>query len=111
MCSQHGQRLELDARTSDAVALAVRFKCPIYTYEFILSSAGIVLDDKQISEEADNDEGDESFETTVSTELTRSSEEYSVEELEDELKKALEREDYEQASRLRDEINRRKDKN
>src|SRR5690606_17557406 len=44
-CEKDGQQLEIDTRTSDAVALAVRFKCPIYTYEFILKEAGITIDD------------------------------------------------------------------
>src|SRR6476659_5275298 len=45
ICSDGTREVEIDARTSDAIALAVRFSCEIYTYEFILKSAGIVLDD------------------------------------------------------------------
>src|ERR1700744_1704153 len=44
MCSDGKRIIEIDARTSDAIAIAVRFDCPIYTYEFILSSAGIVIE-------------------------------------------------------------------
>src|ERR1700748_284234 len=44
ICSDGKKSIEIDARTSDAIALAVRFECPIYTYEFILSSAGIVIE-------------------------------------------------------------------
>ena len=44
--NKDGNTVEIDSRTSDAVAIAVRFKCPIFTYEFILSSAGIILDEE-----------------------------------------------------------------
>src|ERR1041385_7513370 len=47
ICSSGATDIEIDARTSDAIALAVRFNCPIYTFEFILSQAGIVLDDEK----------------------------------------------------------------
>ena len=47
ICSSGPNEVEIDARTSDAIALAVRFNCPIYTFEFILSQAGIVLDDEK----------------------------------------------------------------
>src|SRR3954468_5162664 len=45
VCNDGEKKVEIDARTSDAIAIAVRFNCPIYTYEFILSSAGILLDE------------------------------------------------------------------
>lgn len=48
LCSNGEEDLEIDARTSDAIALAVRFQCPIFTYEFILSSAGITLEDAPV---------------------------------------------------------------
>src|ERR1700741_2015814 len=47
ICSSETEDVEIDERTSDAIALAVRFACPIYTFEFILSQAGIVLEDEQ----------------------------------------------------------------
>ena len=50
ICEQDGTEIEIDSRTSDAIALAVRFECPIYTYEFVLSSAGIILDDEETEE-------------------------------------------------------------
>src|SRR3972149_11519930 len=46
ICDDHEKEIEIDARTSDAIALAVRFDCPIFTYEFILSAAGIILEDQ-----------------------------------------------------------------
>ncbi|HCA82492.1 MAG TPA: hypothetical protein DEP18_01805, partial [Flavobacteriales bacterium] len=57
MCEgEDGKTAEIDARTSDAIALAVRFSCPIYTYEFILSSAGIILDEEAVRSTADEDD-------------------------------------------------------
>ncbi len=108
LCSDGSREVEIDARTSDAIALAIRFKCPIYTYEFILKNAGIVLDDESSATgdtpNADIAEtGSESTETAV--------EEYknkSTEELKGLLQTALEEEQYELASKIRDELNNRK---
>ena len=50
-CEQNGVEIQIDSRTSDAIALAVRFECPIYTYEFVLSQAGIILEDEDQAEE------------------------------------------------------------
>ena len=96
--------VEIDTRTSDAIALAVRFNCPIYTYEFILSSAGIILDDDEIESLG------EETSIEVKTEKPTGSRYGSMTkaELEVELEKALTDEDYEKASELRDEINKRK---
>lgn len=108
ICKQNGQKetYEIDARTSDAVALAVRFKAPIYTYEFILSSAGIIMDE---DEEGEPSPGAQQMEE-VERQLEMAEEDLSVEELEEQLMAAIDREDYEAASRIRDEINRRKKK-
>lgn len=106
---------ELDARTSDAVALAVRFNCPIYTYEFIMSSAGIVIESNDIAfleniaspKKAPSIEDviEQKFEPkqTVSpyASLTK-------EQLESTLQKAIDSEKYEIAARIRDEIEKRK---
>jgi bifunctional DNase/RNase len=106
ICKRAGESetFEIDARTSDAVALAVRFKAPISTYEFILSSAGIIMDE---DEEGGASPGEEQMEE-VERQLELSHEELSVEELEEQLMSAIDREDYEAASRIRDEISRRK---
>jgi uncharacterized protein len=104
LCQRMGdtETFEIDARTSDAVALAVRFKAPIYTYEFILSSAGIILDeDKEDAEE-------EAVLDELERRIEESTEDLSVEELEEKLMTAIESEDYEAASRIRDELSRRK---
>ena len=110
ICSDGNREVEIDARTSDAIALAVRFNCEIYTYEFILKSAGIVLDDdvevSSISENPNLSEVKESHSTSSSD-----SDEYkskSSEELKSMLQTALDEEKYEMASKIRDELNQRK---
>ena len=105
ICQRKGEEpIEIDTRTSDAIALAVRFQCPIYTYEFILSSAGIILDDDDIESLAE----DEPAKTASPVAPSGRYGSMSVEELETELDKAIAAEDYEKASELRDEINKRK---
>lgn len=107
ICSNGIEDNEIDARTSDAVALAVRFKCPIYTSEDILATAGIILAD----DNKDDDESTETESTYISEERIKQGYEftpYSAEELEDLLTKAIEDENYERASLIRDEINKRK---
>jgi hypothetical protein len=100
VCVQGDKKVEIDARTSDAVALALKFNAPIYTYEFILSSAGIILEEKE-------ENGPE--ELHVEESVTQKPEtELSIEELQQKLQEAIENENYEEASRLRDEINKRK---
>ena len=101
ICSKDEKISEIDARTSDAIALGVRFKCPIYTYENILASAGILLDENA---ELQQDSPSSEVSTTPSEKFANT---YNVEELEQQLLDAIENEDYELASRLRDEINKR----
>lgn len=100
VCDRQGEIIEIDARTSDAIAIGVRFNCPVFTYESILSSAGIQLDDSdEFSgtpelEEAENDQ-------------PKGYSSMTLDELEVKLDEALSNEDYELASKIRDEINRR----
>jgi bifunctional DNase/RNase len=103
ICSNGEKNVEIDARTSDAIAVAVRFNCPINTYEFILSQAGIILDDEAINAAAESGEMDDLVEADVNDYLKK-----STEELKQMLDAALADEDYEKASRIRDEINNRK---
>ncbi|MCW3072582.1 MAG: hypothetical protein JWO44_2472 [Bacteroidetes bacterium] len=103
ICSNGEKDVEIDARTSDAIAVAVRFNCPINTYEFILSQAGIILDDEAINATGESGEIDDLVEADVNDYLKK-----STEELKQLLDAALADEDYEKASRIRDEINNRK---
>ncbi len=90
--------VRIDSRTSDAVALALRFKCPIFTTPEILDKAGIILEDK--GDEDIEDEPDE----VVSAGSLRTR---SLEELKQLLDDAVANEDYEAASEIRDELKRR----
>ncbi|MCC5922232.1 MAG: bifunctional nuclease family protein [Crocinitomicaceae bacterium] len=101
ICEMDGITKEIDARTSDAIAVGLRFKSPVFTYESILNSAGIQLEDQEDSE----DQKHVAIETNESKKDSISS--LSLEELNEKLDQALEDEDYELASKLRDEINRR----
>lgn len=112
ICTDGTREVEIDARTSDAIALAVRFNCPIYTYEFILKSAGIVLDD-EINPTANKNLSD-TTETLLEENIKTSSSDSdykskSTEELKNLLETALDEEQYELASKIRDEINNRKE--
>lgn len=103
VCEKDGEISEIDARTSDAIAIGVRFECPIYTSEAILSSAGILLDESSLD---DNDDFLE--EVLDETGENESIEVQSIEDLELQLAEAIENEDYELASKIRDEIKKRK---
>jgi bifunctional DNase/RNase len=107
VCSDGKKTLEIDARTSDAIALAVRFDCTIFTYEFILSSAGIVIEGNDF---VYLENINESPEETPSTPATQASgfASLSTDELKTKLAEALRDESYEKAAKLRDELNRRK---
>ena len=94
-----GERVnEVDARPSDAVALAYRFECPIYCEEAVLAEVGINPEDVEVEFDFDDD---------ISSE-EEAPKQKSLSDLQAELDEALDREDYERASQLRDEIERRK---
>lgn len=105
ICEQGGTRIAIDSRTSDAVALALRFKCPIYTTEEILAKAGIVIELSEEPEEEDivddqfTEEGVTRYDLVSTSELQRL------------LQEAVKDENYELASEIRDEISRRKEGN
>ena len=100
LASLDGRSVEIDARTSDAVAIAVRFNCPIYCYEFILEGAGVSEDDETGMSLSNPD-----LELEESTEESEHS--VSIDELKRNLDIALANEEYERASQIRDEINKR----
>ncbi len=103
VCEQNGKVSEIDSRTSDAVALAIRFGCPIYTYQHIIDEAGISQEDVAGSEmEGPKEE--------TSSGIRHGYKDYSLDELEEMLQNAVAEENYEEASRIRDEIDRRKRK-
>lgn len=100
VCVRDGEEFVIDSRTSDAIAMAVRFKSPLYTFDFVMEQAGVVLDEteeeKIIEEEAiPENPGPDSFEN------------YSVKALNQMLNDVLETEDYEKAALIRDEIKKR----
>ncbi|MDX1445075.1 bifunctional nuclease family protein [Lishizhenia sp.] len=105
ICEKEGVITEIDARTSDAIALGVRFNCPVFTFESILSSAGVQLDDPDGDGDAFamSDMDDEDKEVEEKDEIKS----LSLSDLEQKLNEAIEKEDYELASKLRDEINKR----
>ncbi len=108
VCSNENDTIEIDSRTSDAIALAVRFGCPIFTYENILESAGILMEDtpgskkkktkQEVLVEEDQPTGHEDLKTMT------------LEELHVLLNDVLEHEDYMRAIAIRDEINSRSKK-
>ncbi len=110
ICSDGTKEFDIDARTSDAIALAVRFNCDIYTHESILKSAGIALDGDMdstiLSENSKIAELhiEDSFQKDNADEFKSK----SSEELKNTLQWALENEKYEMASKIRDELNQRK---
>jgi bifunctional DNase/RNase len=110
VCSTPEKEVEIDARTSDAIALAVRFGCPIFTYEFILSSAGVLMDDESIrdSEKIEDDESLEEEDEPIAKKSAEDIPSINTSELEKKLNEAIANEEYERASRIRDELNNRK---
>jgi len=113
ICMKEGKELEIDSRTSDALAMAVRFNCPIYTYEFILDAAGVILEEPEGEEASEEETGDSPKKTRrkkkkAVTGGTPSLASHSIEELELMLTEVLGEEDYEEAAKIRDEIKKRK---
>jgi bifunctional DNase/RNase len=106
ICSDGKRSVEIDARTSDAIAVAVRFDCPIFTYEFILSTAGIVIEGNDFVYLENINETTE--EKNAATSPAGSYNTLSTDELKTRLQEALAEESYEKAAKIRDELNRRK---
>ena len=104
VCSTQNDTVEIDSRTSDALALAVRFGCPIYTYENILESAGIMMEETS-GKKKKSQAGEALEEVRTGSEDLKT---MSLEELNTLLNEVLESEDYIRAIAIRDEINSRK---
>lgn len=129
ICERDGVEEIIDARTSDAISLALRFDAPIFTYQNILDKAGIYLreqeeadakdlnyddeDDDYDSDEDDHDNNEQlndvidEFLKIVPSEKRNEFADYSLQELNDMLENAVQNEDYEKAARLRDELSNR----
>src|SRR5690606_30498454 len=105
MCTDGEKEFELDARPSDAIAIGLRFGVPIYTVESVLSEAGIILSDLEEEEEETEEEATVKSSTTSSSSSKEPLHETSVDDLNKMLNEALEKEDYEKAAKIRDELN------
>ena len=105
VCISNGEVFEIDSRTSDAIAMAVRYDCPIYTYEFIMEQAGVLLEE---SEEGAGEAGAKKPGPKKKTKKAPPSiDTMSLPDLQKNLDNALSKEDYKKAAKIRDEINKR----
>jgi len=102
VCTSENDTVEIDSRTSDALALAVRFGCPVYTFEHILDSAGILMEDTASTKKKKTADIEETGGETGDLKTL------SLDELNKLLNEVLEQEDYLKAIAIRDEINNRK---
>lgn len=107
ICESQDKVIEVDARPSDAIAIGLRFKAPIYTFETILSEAGI-----EFTGDEESDFGDIKSELMTEKKGSkkkkpRSLKDYSIEKLNELLKESIDNEDYEQAAKIRDELGKR----
>jgi hypothetical protein len=110
MCRHDGDTIEIDSRTSDALALAVRANCKIYTFENILDTAGLFLE--QTDQPAESPKGANAPINTIQSKPPQESsmKSMSLDDLNNLLQNVLDQEDYVRAIEIRDEINRRKKK-
>lgn len=110
VCSDGLKKSEIDARPSDAIAVGLRFDAPIYTFENILAEAGIVLTDEEEEEEKEKTEPKAESKVKVKKETSKKGDDfknYTVDKLNDLLKEAIDKEDYERAAKIRDELSKR----
>jgi len=116
VCIKNGEVIEIDSRTSDALAMAVRFNCPIYTYEFILDAAGVILEDPdeddapKPSAPAPRKRKKKPAASTAAKGGGNALSQYSDVDLEKMLNEVLGEEDYERAAEIRDELKKRGEK-
>ena len=104
VCQQGNELVMIDARPSDAIALAVRLNCDIYAYESVMEEAGIVMEDTEKETNLQNTEDASINKVPPTTSLDL----IPLDELEDLLQEAIDDEDYQKAAQIRDEINKRK---
>lgn len=107
VCEKDGQEQVLDARTSDAVALAIRFECPVYTYKEILEKAGIILKEGEPSRPTPKSEGAQTSGKRSTASAKGNLQNQSTDQLHQMLDQAVKNEDYETAARIRDELEKR----
>ncbi|MCA4894263.1 MAG: bifunctional nuclease family protein [Cytophagales bacterium] len=110
VCSDGLNKTEIDARPSDAIAIGLRFDAIIYTYETILAEAGIVLTDQEEEEDKEKAQPKEAKPKAKKETVKKGSDDYknySMDKLKDLLKDALDKEDYEKAAKIRDELGKR----
>ncbi|CAN5465344.1 bifunctional nuclease family protein [soil metagenome] len=108
VCTDGLKKSEVDARPSDAIAVGLRFDAPIYTFENILAEAGIVLTDEEEDEEKTEPKAEKKVK--VKKENTKKGDDYKsypIDKLNDLLKDAIDKEDYERAAKIRDELGKR----
>ena len=107
ICNNGGKDLAIDARTSDAIALALRFKCPIYTTEDILQKSGIVIDIQERSESKSVKKEPSVEKKKTTTSEVNKYKDLDINSLKELLDEAIKNEEYEKASIIQEEINRR----
>ncbi len=105
VCSRNGDTVEIDSRTSDAIAMAVRYNCPIYTFDFILEAAGVVLEEGEEGGGGGGGRSGRRRERTI--ERADSIENMPTDSLKTLLEDVLANEDYEKAAKIRDELKKR----
>ena len=114
ICERHGETIEIDSRTSDAIAMAVRFQCPIFTYEEILEKAGVEIEDEDGEESSSPRKSrrrsrSKSSATRTATAKPDQLSSYSDKDLKSLLDETLAAENYERAAEIRDEMTRREE--
>lgn len=110
VCDDGQKVIEIDSRPSDAIAIGLRFNAPIYTNEAVLSEAGVVLTDEPEEEETEMDVKKETSGPSATPAPKAGPEkikDFSVEKLRQMLDEAIQKEDYERAAKIRDELNKR----
>lgn len=107
VCSDGLKKMDVDARPSDAIAIGLRFDSPIFTYESILAEAGIVLTDEAEEEKAETEKAETAKVKKETSSRKDDLKNFSLDRLNELLKEAIDKEDYERAAKIRDELSKR----